>query len=55
MCNGTFIDQYKELFDIMRRTRIQDFEKIEQARDLERIFYRSLNICFQYFAAAKKV
>ena len=37
MCNGTFIDQYKELFDIMRRTRIQDFEKIEQARDLERV------------------
>ena len=37
MYNGTFIDQYKELFDIMRRTRIQDFEKIEQARDLERV------------------
>jgi hypothetical protein len=37
MCNGTFIYQYKELFDIMRRTRIQDFEKIEQARDLESV------------------
>jgi len=37
MYNGTFIDQCNLLFDIMRRTRTQDFEKIEQARDLERV------------------